>query len=618
MSRSNHPRHQHQMRPQPARWFELLTTRDDLARVVEALAETGSVELENRSETSARLTLPDLQGPLDQFHRLAQRYRPYWPTTPAPCQAASGSPVDILQRALDQLARWRTEADPRIAELEELANGRGDLLLLAEALTAMGSSPLNPTLLAQAAAPLAARLLLLPPRARLSQQPPGVITVPFPTPQHQFLVAVGPPEEVESLIQSVATLKGRPLPLPAGLGASLPTARVNLARHLGEQSGREHQLHLELERLAQQFELERVLAEVERLEWFLLHVQSLPVSENFGFVTGWTDDFSGQRLEAALLAAQVDGVVGFPPPPHGKQPPMVLVNPGWARPFELFARLLGTPASAEADPSRLLALVVPLLFGYMFGDVGQGAILLLTGVLLARRWPALRILIWGGAAAMGFGALFGSCFSLELWPPLWLYPLDEPLTLLAIPLVAGALLLLTGLALGGLGAAWRGQARHWWHQEAAVMVIYAGLLLLPFQQLALLPLVGGIAWYLTGAALETRAPIAWLAKVGELLETTLQLLLNTLSFARVGAFALAHAGLSSAVVALAEAAGGGFSSLLVVVMGNGVIIALEGLVVSIQITRLVLFEFFIRFLRGEGRGFRPIAAPGRQGQGPRR
>jgi V/A-type H+-transporting ATPase subunit I len=43
-------------------------------------------------------------------------------------------------------------------------------------------------------------------------------------------------------------------------------------------------------------------------------------------------------------------------------------------------------------------------------------------------------------------------------------------------------------------------------------------------------------------------------------------------------------------------------------VGNALIIAIEGLVVGIQTTRLVLFEFFIRFLRGSGRAFRPLPA----------
>ena len=88
-----------------------------------------------------------------------------------------------------------------------------------------------------------------------------------------------------------------------------------------------------------------------------------------------------------------------------------------------------------------------------------------------------------------------------------------------------------------------------------------------------------------------------------------QLAVNTLSFARVGAFALAHAGLSSAIVVLAGAAGHPLAAFVILLAGNVVMIALEALVVSVQTTRLVLFEFFIRFLHGEGRPFRPLPQP---------
>jgi len=82
------------------------------------------------------------------------------------------------------------------------------------------------------------------------------------------------------------------------------------------------------------------------------------------------------------------------------------------------------------------------------------------------------------------------------------------------------------------------------------------------------------------------------------------------SFVRVGAFALAHAGLSAAVIGMAAATGGGLGWLLVMILGNALVIALEGLIVSIQTTRLLLFEFFIRFLTAEGRQLRPLIGPG--------
>jgi V/A-type H+-transporting ATPase subunit I len=100
-----------------------------------------------------------------------------------------------------------------------------------------------------------------------------------------------------------------------------------------------------------------------------------------------------------------------------------------------------------------------------------------------------------------------------------------------------------------------------------------------------------------------------LGALGELVEKTLQILINTLSFARVGAFALAHAGLASAVIALAAASDNLVVRAVVFALGNVLILVLEGLVVSIQTTRLVLFEFFTRFFQAQGREFRPLAPP---------
>jgi V/A-type H+-transporting ATPase subunit I len=121
----------------------------------------------------------------------------------------------------------------------------------------------------------------------------------------------------------------------------------------------------------------------------------------------------------------------------------------------------------------------------------------------------------------------------------------------------------------------------------------------------------GALWYVGGhAGIDRTHPLrAAGVAAAELVEQGMRLAVNTLSFARVGAFALAHAGLSQAVLSLAEATPSAAGWWVVLVAGNLLIIALEGLVVSIQTTRLILFEFFIRFLRGEGRPFRPVAPP---------
>ena len=97
--------------------------------------------------------------------------------------------------------------------------------------------------------------------------------------------------------------------------------------------------------------------------------------------------------------------------------------------------------------------------------------------------------------------------------------------------------------------------------------------------------------------------------IAELVETLLQLFVNTLSFLRVGAFALAHAGLASAIVALAASVHARVVSWALLLIGNAVMIVVETLIVGIQTTRLVLFEFFIRFVHSSGRPFRPLPSP---------
>jgi V/A-type H+-transporting ATPase subunit I len=321
---------------------------------------------------------------------------------------------------------------------------------------------------------------------------------------------------------------------------------------------------------------------------------------------GWTSDPAG--LGAAL--AGVRAVAGFPPAPPGSAAPLLLSNPAWVRPFELFAGLLGTPGRHSADPSMLVAVLFPLLFGYMFGDVGQGLVLAALGLLLRRRWPIARLLIAGGIASVAFGFVFGSVFSVHgALSPLWADPLSKPLPVLAVPLAGGVLLLVVGAAIAALEAYWDGRLGDWLIGEAPMLLAYLGLIAALAESGAAALAVLGLAAAAIGPALsERRVGAAWRG-IGALVEKTLQMLINTLSFVRVGAFALAHAGLSAAVVALAEATDSRVGYAIVMVAGNVVVMTIEVLVVSIQTTRLLLFEFFIRFFSGQGRAFRPLAGP---------
>jgi V/A-type H+-transporting ATPase subunit I len=82
------------------------------------------------------------------------------------------------------------------------------------------------------------------------------------------------------------------------------------------------------------------------------------------------------------------------------------------------------------------------------------------------------------------------------------------------------------------------------------------------------------------------------------------------SFLRVAAFGLAHTVLSTIVFLLADMVGGPslgiVFKLLVIVIGNGIIIVLEGLIVSIQVVRLQYYELFSKFFNESGEQFSPF------------
>lgn len=600
------------IRPERARWFELLTSREDLTLALESLARTGTIELETHSTTHTRISLHDCQNRLEEYNRLARRYQPYWPPGEMRPDTMPGRPSEILDNALRQLLAWEKKALPLIRHLESLTSEQSELKLLASMLKRTDDETLDFALLAMAGPSIAARVFVLPPNIQIEQIPGTLLTRRISADSHDFLLAVGLPADLEAIAADLAVQKGRTIPLPPSLHGTRTTALQQVNDHFDALDSQLQRVQKQIDALTEPYNLAGVLGDINRLDWLVTHVTSLPVSENFAWITGWTSDLSGKRLQLALEKAQVNAMVAFPPPPRGAHAPLVMQNPWWAEPFELFARMLGTPAQNEADPSRLLAVLAPLLFGYMFGDVGHGLVLLITGVALQQRWPLLRILIANGIASIIFGFVFGSVFGREdMIPALWVHPIDYPLPVLLVPLGGGVVILLLGLLLNGMEFYWRRELRRWWQVEAAVLLMYVSIIASIFFFEALLTAGIGLAWYFVGSALQSSRN-AWsslIGATGNLIESLLQLLLNTVSFVRVGAFALAHSGLSLAFNIMAAAPESALAGILILLVGNLIVIMLEGLVVTIQTTRLILFEFFIRFLRGTGRMFRPLEAP---------
>ncbi|WP_455218692.1 V-type ATP synthase subunit I [Kaarinaea lacus] len=600
------------LRPVPARWFEVLVATDDLVKGVEALARTGDVELEVYSETTQRVSMPNLRDRFEDYDKLLRRYQQYWPQQQLHPSEAPGRPERRLDKALEKLANWQSEADPVIDNLETLLREQAELSLIQELFKHMPSDEIDFTHVASAGPALSVRLFVLPVNAKIQHLPPAVLSIRIATEQNIFLLVVGKEDVVEAMQRDMVVQKGQVIIVPAWLKGKLQVATQQVAERQVEIKRQADAIFAALGELEKKHSLHEVLGDIEQLEWFITHVTDLPVSENFAWITGWTSDVSENRINDVLQKESVRAVVHYPPAPVGVSPPMVFHNPWWSRPFEFFAKLLGVPAADEFDPSILLSFIVPLIFGYMFGDVGHGLVFFIAGLLLSKRYPLLRILIGCGLSAMIFGWVFGSVFANEhLITPLWVNPIQEPLTVLMVPLAGGVVILLLGLLANGIQQFWQGEFRQWLFIDAAVIVMYISVIGSVFNSMIGVMFPLGVLWYITGNIVLADESVGKAVghAIGQLVESVLQLLINTISFIRVGAFALAHAGLSLAVFIMANTVANPLFSALIFIVGNIVILVLEGLVVSIQTTRLVLFEFFIRFLKGTGRMFNPLTVP---------
>lgn len=600
--------------------------RRHIALVMESLARTGLVEFEAADDAQTQ-DLSSLEPYLSEYARLRQEHGAALPEPDTSMRADDRSLETIAEDALGRLQAWTKEAGPQIRALEVALRHEAELAVYHRIFARLANA--DPGLVfpgeGDPETEVRIRIFTLPPGAEVELSRELTVCRVLDAGEGRFLLAAGTAHSIEALSRDMTAQNARRLELPEWARGPVDVVRDEAKRRLEASRTEGGRLRDALHASEERYRIPEALGDMIRIVWVAGEMEHFPVTEHLGWITGWTSARGEEPLRRPLDRLDLPYALHFAGAPPGKVPPSILLNPPWARPFELFARLLGTPGVQETDPSIFLAVIAPLLFGYMFGDVGQGAVLLIAGLLLRRRIPALGLLVPGGLAAIGFGILFGEFFALEhALPALWLRPLDEPLIILFAPLVAGGAIIALGLLLGGLTAIWRRTFGHWLVRDLGLVLAYAaiwGSLLDP----AFLGLAGvGVIWYVAGHLTDRfRSPIQNLMEgVGALTENALRLLINTISFVRVGAFALAHGGLGLAVSSLAEAAGT-TGQWLVLLLGNLLIIVIEGLVVSVQTTRLILFEFFIRFLQATGRPFRPslppewaVAVPSTRGQAP--
>ncbi len=322
------------------------------------------------------------------------------------------------------------------------------------------------------------------------------------------------------------------------------------------------------------------------------------------------------------------------------KPPTKMKNPGLFKPFEMYVEMYGLPSYNELDPTILIGITYSILFGFMFGDAGQG-LCLLTGGFLLYRFKKVRlagIISCCGVFSTIFGFLFGSVFGFEdIIDAVWLRPQEAMVnlpfigklnTVFVVAVAIGMGIILMCMVLNIINSArvhdtekiyfdTNGVAGFvFYFALSCVIILYMTGNTLPATAILvvmfLIPLLimffkepltavvekksekieGGMGMFITQG-------------IFELFEVMLSYFSNTLSFVRVGAFAVSHAAMMQVVLMLAGAEAGGSTNWAVVIGGNLFVCGMEGLIVGIQVLRLEYYELFSRFYRGSGRAFEP-------------
>lgn len=352
--------------------------------------------------------------------------------------------------------------------------------------------------------------------------------------------------------------------------------------------------------------------------------------QEYYILYGWMSERDAKRFEKDIeddiqihtIEEDVEGNLTAAPPTR-------LKNPAIFKPFEMFVEMYGLPAYNEMDPTIFIALTYTLMFGIMFGDIGQGLCLVAGGFLLYRfkKMKLAAIISLAGIWSTFFGFMYGSIFGFEeLIEPVWMRPMDNIMMTLMLAIGFGMILILVAMVINIINAIRaKDLGRILFSQSGIAGIICYGCAVICIVLFATgnpLPAAGILAAAvgIPLLAIMLKEPMSNLLEkkrhifpegskvmffveaLVELFDVVLSYATNSISFVRIGAFALSHAGMMGVVLTLAGYESGS-PNILVVILGNIAVTGLEGLVVGIQVLRLEYYEMFSRFYKGTGKPF---------------
>ena len=417
-------------------------------------------------------------------------------------------------------------------------------------------------------------------------------------------------------------------------------------------------------------ELERDWRRVRFAELVLLIRDQTSESNHATVFSGWVPVRQRERVDAAINEAAEGACVlewhsaADMEEVGASDPPVELNNPRFLKPFQMLVTNYGVPEYGTIDPTPLVAIAYLLMFGLMFGDAGHGLVLVLLGVI-GRRWvhtpnmkKLARLLTWCGGASVVMGVLFGAYFGFEIFPAVWFDyhavvaghaqagAIANLMDILNLTIYMGVVVIAAGLVLNWINLTIKRDWLRLVFDKTGILggTIYGvgvyvaasfastGFRTLPGSQVALIIIVAAALLLFLKFPLERAAarrtvaaggrgaseaeshanesPVMWLMQWPiELLDVFSGYLANTLSFMRVAGLGIAHVMLMVAFYDIAEMITPGVKSVLAVVVlvaGNVLVIALEGLSAGVQSLRLNYYEFFSKYFTPTGTLYRPV------------
>ena len=361
--------------------------------------------------------------------------------------------------------------------------------------------------------------------------------------------------------------------------------------------------------------------------------------DNSCFFTGWIPAKSEERLREKMLKyPQFVIEIEDAEKENTVTPPTRLKNFIAFRPFKYFVEMYGVPSYHDIDITAFVAITYTLLFGIMFGDMGQGLLLILIGLLMWKKkgMDLGKILVPCGFSSMIFGFVFGSVFGFEEildpvyhllgWAGKPLSVMESINTVLLVAIAIGVTLVVVAMLLNVVSCIKKKKLGSALFSENGLtgIVVYLSAAslaytfmshkqLIPSGVAAVLLIVGLLILFnkemIAGSIDERRfqKPESisdyLMQNLFETIEYILSYFSNTVSFLRVGAFVIVHASMMMVVFTLAGDPKS-VKGIIVIVLGNALVVALEGLLSGIQGLRLEFYEMFSRFYEGEGRAFR--------------